>query len=108
MRQTRKQTYEKAIELWGADNQVNQAIEELQELGIALNKFRRNSSYAECRDSYNSYRGNVLEEIADVRQMIGQLILIFDFKDPELQEMSDIVLRKLQREIDHEREKRRG
>ena len=59
--------FESAIIQWGVDSQLNQAIEECAELIQAINKFRRNND-----------RDNLLEEIADVEIMIGQLKIILN------------------------------
>ncbi len=59
--------FKNAVTQWGVDAQLNQAIEECAELIQAINKFRRIND-----------RDNLLEEIADVEIMIGQLKIILN------------------------------
>lgn len=56
-----------AVEKWGNEAQVNQAIEEMGELIVALNHYRRG----------RAKRTQVQEEIADVMIMAEQLAIIF-------------------------------
>lgn len=56
-----------AVEKWGNEAQVNQAIEEMGELIVALNHYRRG----------RAKRQQVQEEIADVMIMAEQLAMIF-------------------------------
>lgn len=60
--------YEKAIETFGQQSQINVAIEEMSELTKELCKLNRG------RDN----KAEILEEIADVYIMLHQLTLIFD------------------------------
>lgn len=65
--------FQKAIETYGEQSQIDIAIEEMSELIKALLKERREtkfSSKAVC---------DICEEIADVLITVEQLILIFDF-----------------------------
>jgi len=57
--------YKEAVEKWGCEPQINQAIEEMAELMVAFNKLRRNRT----ADTYN----DVCEEIADVEIMMAQM-----------------------------------
>lgn len=68
---TRQELLKAAVDLWGVEAQVMMAIEEMAELTQALSK------------SYRSGRAplsleGVVEEIADVRIMLDQLVMIFD------------------------------
>jgi hypothetical protein len=65
-------TYEKAIEKWGAEKQIIVAIEELSELQKALCKHLRGEDWTE----------NIIEECADVLIMLEQIQLIFDIYPP--------------------------
>ena len=60
--------YRKALSLWGKEAQIDIAIEEMAELIKELSKFKRGTG----TDS------SILEEIADVHIMLGQLLLIFN------------------------------
>ena len=63
-------TLKRAIDYWGADAQIDKAIEEMAELTQALLK---------CRLEKNGKNmANVAEEIADVLIMVEQLIMIYD------------------------------
>jgi hypothetical protein len=63
-----RRLYEKAIEKWGADLQIDCAIEEMSELITELARNRRG----------RGRRAHVEEEIADVRIMLEQLEIIYD------------------------------
>ncbi len=62
--------YERTIECWGIDNQLSQAQEELAELIVAINHYRRLGCKA------NGAWEHVCGEIADVEIMIEQLKVI--------------------------------
>ena len=57
--------FEKAINVWGTESQLNMVIEECAELIQAVNKFRRNP------DGCNTI--NLAEECADVEIMCQQV-----------------------------------
>ena len=78
-----KQLYEYVIDLKGADNQINQAVEEMAELIQALNKVRR--AGVKFTDP-TPEREHVLAEMADVQQMLSQLELIFGVSEKETAE----------------------
>lgn len=63
-------TLEKAIEVYGKDMQLNVAIEEFSELIKEICKHKRGEDN----------RDNIIEEIADCRIMIEQLMIIFEIK----------------------------
>ncbi len=63
----------KAIRKWGKDAQVDMAIEELAELIIALQHYKRGRNNI----------GDVKEELADVRIMYEQLAMFTDKADIE-------------------------
>lgn len=60
-------TYEKAIKHWGVDLQYGMLGEEMAELTIAINKFRRGK--ASLLD--------VVEEVVDVHIMLEQMRVLF-------------------------------
>lgn len=68
--------FERAIETYGKENQIDVAIEEMSELMKALVKMNR------CQRRGNggewACRANIIEEIADVEIMMDQLKLIYD------------------------------
>jgi hypothetical protein len=57
--------YRKCIENWGTEKQIDMVVEELSELILAIQKYKRNPSEETCKDISN--------EVADVELMIGQL-----------------------------------
>lgn len=74
--QERESAYKKFIEKWGVDAQIMMCIEEMSELQKALCKYLRYGK----ENSNAEIKYNVIEEIADVANMIGQLEYIFDEK----------------------------
>ena len=61
-----KEFWQKALETWGTRDQVEQVMEELAELIVEINHFRRGKSDLE----------KLISEIADVINMIGQLTVM--------------------------------
>ena len=62
--------YQSAIDKWGVAAQTDQAIEELSELITCLLHYRRGKCQLE----------QVIDEIADVKIVLGQLEYIFGFE----------------------------
>lgn len=79
--------YQKAVSKFGADHQKMMAIEEMAELMQAISKHNRNPNEKTLL--------NVLEEIADVSIMCGQLMYVYKIDEAELDKMLDIKLEKL-------------
>lgn len=75
---TKKQRYDlyvRAIEKWGEDSQFDQMIEEMAELTVALNKFKRaKNSIAQKKEGVLE---NIYEELADVKMCLEQMEMIF-------------------------------
>lgn len=69
-----RETFRRAIEAWGLDAQVDMAVEECNELSVALLHHRRG----------RATRAAVIEELADIRIMYEQLRWYFgaDWVDP--------------------------
>ena len=75
---------EKAIEVYGADLQKQVAIEEMAELTKEI-----------CKDFRGKGdRKHILEEIADVKIMLSQLLIMYDI---EVWELNDVMISKLDR-----------
>lgn len=75
---------EKAIEVYGADLQKQVAIEEMSELIKEI-----------CKDFRGKgNRKHILEEIADVKIMLSQLLIMYDI---EVWELNDVMVSKLDR-----------
>ena len=98
MKQTQNEIYRKAIDTYGADNQLFQLCEEMAELMKAVNKWRRNKHLAE---KYPSYVGDVTEEIADVEIMLDQLQIMLEIPHNDVY---DIRCKKLERLADRLKE----
>lgn len=64
---------ENAIDKWGMQKQFDMAIEEMAELIVAINHFRRTGID----------RSPVIEEIADVMIVMSQMMLIFEKRKVE-------------------------
>lgn len=71
-REERQKIYDKAEELWGLIAQYDQAVEEMGELIVAINKYKRKCLYGEYKDN-NKVIENLIEEIADVKMCLEQL-----------------------------------
>jgi hypothetical protein len=66
----------KAIKIYGEESQIDMMIEEMSELTKALCKLKRHRKDGEA--TCEQYE-NVLEEVADVKIMLVQMEMIFDF-----------------------------
>jgi NTP pyrophosphatase (non-canonical NTP hydrolase) len=84
----------RAIAAYGEEKQFNHVVEELNELGVAVNHFRRGRIASE----------DVLEEMADVIIMIEQLRIMIIRDDIDLQKMIWKKLEKLEGKIVRENE----
>ena len=65
--------YQKTIAKWGEEAQYDQAIEECAELIVALKHFRRGKVTSQA----------VIDELADITLMVGQLTWMFGSEDVE-------------------------
>ena len=83
---------EMAIQTYGAENQVNIAIEEMSELTKELCKAKR--GYANKR--------NIAEEMADVLIMLEQIKLIFGIKQRDIDEWAKVKLQRLENNIERD------
>ncbi|MGD9638353.1 MAG: hypothetical protein AB7U85_04775 [Alphaproteobacteria bacterium] len=81
----RKEIYLKALAVYGSEMQLNQAIEEMAELTVAIRHFLR------CRPN------NLIEELADVSVMIEQISLLFG-KDA-IEAVKKIKIKRLERRL---------
>ena len=68
----RLEVYRQAEELWGKVAQYDQCIEEMGELIVAINKYKRKVIYGEYKDNQKII-DNLIEEIADVKMCIEQM-----------------------------------
>ncbi len=82
-------TIEKAIATYGADAQLNVAIEEFAELTKEICKHKR----------YADNRVNIIEEMADCYIMLDQLTIIFGIKASEIVAMTDKKIARLEKRL---------
>jgi len=66
--------YARAVEAWGTESQMDQAIEEMAELIQAISKFRRAKTSEKKTKAYL----HLCEEVADVENMINQMRYMLD------------------------------
>ena len=97
-----------ALNQWGLNAQIDQAIEECAELIVALNKHVKRTPKPEA-DDQRSLRSetreqrpprsetldHVLDEIADVEMMLAQLRIAFDIDDSTLRKRIEYKFKKL-------------
>lgn len=71
-REERQKVYDEAEKLWGKVAQYDQCIEEMGELIVAINKYKRKVLYGEYPNK-KEILDNLVEEIADVKMCIEQM-----------------------------------
>ena len=74
-RSERDKLYKQAVEKWGEDAQLNQMEEEMAELIVAINKFKRARDFVAQRKE--GVMENLYEELADVKLCLEQMEYIF-------------------------------
>lgn len=86
----KEEIYELATKTWGKEAQMNQAIEECLELGLAIRKQLRNNT----EESYM----NLIDELADVEIMIEQIFFMYKSLDlfDAVQNRKDYKIRRLE------------
>lgn len=80
-------TCKMAVDIYGKESQINQTFEELGELIVALNHWKRG----------RATKADVFSEIADVIIMCDQLCYILDGTEEGVRICSDIIDQKLKR-----------
>jgi|LGVE01.1.fsa_nt_gb NTP pyrophosphatase (non-canonical NTP hydrolase) len=75
-KEERLKIYDEATKKWGWPAQVDQAIEEMAELIVALNKYKRHEFCNEDMDKEKVY-DNLYVELADVSICLEQLTNFF-------------------------------
>lgn len=93
---------ERAIMRYGADAQVDMAIEEMSELTKALLKLRRKRE--QSTGYYDLERDNVIEEVADVLITLWQVIKIEEISDA-VEQMIDKKVQRLAERMESEARK---
>lgn len=69
----KKTIYQLAVEKYGANNQMNMALEECGEFIVAINKFRRAKNNTDATEASD----NICDEVADVIIMMEQMQVMF-------------------------------
>ena len=65
----KRETYKNAIKYWGKELQLGMLTEEVSELMIAINRYRRGRE---------TNKNKIAEEIADVKIMLEQIQVMFN------------------------------
>ena len=97
-KEERFKIYDEAEKEWGLIAQYDQAIEEMGELIVAINKYKRKCLYNEY--SHNTkVEDNLAEEIADVTMCLEQLTNYVG--EEKVENIFNEKLKKLQEEIEY-------
>ena len=91
---------DKAVEKYG-ERQLDQAQEELAELIVAISKYKRVSAKEEGRTIVRAIN-DVIEEIADVRIMIKQVMMLLDINETEVSNIEISKLNRLEKRMNRE------
>ncbi len=81
MEEKYKEDYQKFIDAWGEDTQIDMCIEEMSELIKELLKYRRIKKSNSNKDKIEERKEKVQEEIADVLNTVEQMAFIFGEKE---------------------------
>lgn len=91
----RPEVLQECVDTYGAEAQVDMAVEEMSELTKALFKYRRKA--AQGSKDLEAARENILEEVADVIIMLTQLIMIYGGRDLVQETIENKVDRQIKR-----------
>jgi len=94
----RLKIYEEATKKWGLVAQYDQCIEEMAELIVAINKYKRKSIYGEYKNR-PEIEENIIEELADVTMCIEQMRHFFG--EDKVEALLEIKLAKFKKQIDN-------
>lgn len=92
-KEERIKIYDEATELWGIAAQFDQLTEEMAELIVALNKYKRKHIIGHEYKNDPRIEENLFEEMADVSMCLEQMSLYFGEK--KVQTVMDLKLKKL-------------
>ena len=87
---TTRLLYNKALNFWGERAQLDQVIEEAAELIVAVNHYKRRRA--------GSLR-EVIEEMADMTIMLGQLLELLDDHRDEYTQVVDYKIQRLRERL---------
>lgn len=92
---SRPEVLQECVDTYGAEAQVDMAVEEMSELTKALLKYRRKA--AQGSKDLEAARENILEEMADVIIMLTQIIMIYGGRDLVQETIENKVDRQIKR-----------
>ena len=98
----RLKIYDEATELWGLVAQYDQCVEEMAEMIVAINKYKRKVLYKEYQNDDKVIK-NLVEEIADVSICLEQMQHFF--KDYKIDEVIEQKMQKFLKEIEEQKKK---
>ena len=96
----RLEIYDQATELWGLVAQYDQCVEEMGELIVAINKYKRKVLYKEYQGN-SKVIDNLIEEIADVSICLEQMHHFF--KDHNIDQVIEAKMQKFLGQIEEQR-----
>ena len=99
----RLKIYDEATKLWGLVAQYDQCIEEMAELTVAINTYKRKVLYGEYEGK--DIAQSVVEEIADVKLCLEQIE--YFFKDYDIDKVVEKKVQKLEDEIEYMKSKKK-
>jgi len=88
-KEERLNLYKKATKKWGEQAQIDQMIEEMAELIVALNKYKRMTFYKEQIDKEKVFE-NLYVELADVSICLEQMLHMFSEEEVEKVKISQL------------------
>ena len=86
---------DKAVEKYG-ERQLDQAQEELAELIVAISQYKRAAAKGINKDKV---RTDVIEEIADVRIMIKQIMIMLNIEEIEVNNVEIAKMKRLEKRM---------
>ncbi len=98
----RLKIYDEATKLWGLVAQYDQCVEEMAEMIVAINKYKRKVLYKEYQNDDKVIK-NLVEEIADVSICLEQMKHFF--KDYKIDEVIEQKMQKFLKEIEEQKKK---
>ena len=98
----RLKIYDEATKLWGLVAQYDKCVEEMAEMIVAINKYKRKVLYKEYQNDDKVIK-NLVEEIADVSICLEQMKHFF--KDYKIDEVIEQKMQKFLKEIEEQKKK---
>ena len=94
-RKERDVLYKRAVEKWGTEGQLDQLIEEMAELTIAINKVKRAEKF--IAQKKEGVMENFYEELADVKLCLEQMEYMFGKEN--IDNMLEVKLQKFLKQL---------